>query len=45
MLGQLRELGLSHVHQGVDFIFRALEILDAEGVDRDRFHSRFVADL
>lgn len=45
MLGELRELDFEHVHQGVDFVFGALEVLDAEGVDRDDADSSLVADF
>ncbi len=43
MLCQLGEFDFCHVHQGIDFIFRALEILDAESVDGHHFDAGFVA--
>jgi hypothetical protein len=45
VLGELSELDLRHVHQGVDFIFGAFEVLDAEGIDGNMRYPRFVAYL
>lgn len=45
MRGHLRKLDLCHVHESVDFEFGSLEVLDAEGVDRDNLDSRLVADF
>ena len=45
VLGELCELDFEHVHQGVDFVFGALEVLDTEGVDRHDADSGFVADF
>lgn len=39
MLGQLRQLDLGHVHQGIDFVLGSFEILDAKGKDGDHFDS------
>jgi hypothetical protein len=33
MLDELFQFDLGHVHERIDFVFRSLEILDAEGVD------------
>lgn len=43
MLSQLRQLRLRHVHQCVDFVFRALEVLDAEGIDGNTLYANLVA--
>lgn len=43
VLGDLSELDLCHVHESVDFVFGALEVLNAKGVDCDNFDTRFVA--
>ena len=45
VLGELGELDLGHVHESVDFVFGAFEILDTEGVDGDDFAAGFVADF
>ena len=43
VLRELRELDFGHVHERVDFVFRPLEVLNAEGVDGHYFHAAFVA--
>lgn len=43
VLDELFEFDLRHVHQGIDFVFRPLEVLDTEGVDRDVSDARLVA--
>ena len=45
VLGELRELDFEHVHQGVDFVFGTLEILDTEGVNCHDANPGFVADF
>jgi hypothetical protein len=35
----LIELDLGHVHESVDFIFGALEVFNAKGVDGDNLDS------
>lgn len=45
MLDELFEFDLGHVHECIDFVFGALEILDAEGVDGNMRHPRLVAYL
>lgn len=45
MLGELGELDFEHVHQGIDFVFGALEVLDTEGVNRYDTDSGFIADF
>jgi hypothetical protein len=45
MLGQLIKLDLGHVHESVDFIFGALEVFNAKGVDGDNLDSGLVAHL
>lgn len=45
MLCDLREFDLEHVHQGIDLIFAPLEILNAEGIDRDDLDTALIAHL
>jgi hypothetical protein len=45
MLSQLLKLDLCHGHEGIDLVLRALEVLDAEGVDGDGLDASLVADL
>ena len=45
MLGDLHQFDLSQVHQRVDFVARAFEVFDAEGVDCYDLDAGFVADL
>ena len=45
VLGQLQQFELCHSHQSVDFVFRALEVLDTECVDGHDFDTCFVADF
>ncbi len=43
MLDELFQFDLGHVHERVNFVFRSLEILDAEGVDCYVGHAGLVA--
>jgi hypothetical protein len=43
MLDQLLQFYFCHGHEGVDFVFRAFKVLDAEGVDCDGVYAGFVA--
>ena len=45
MLGKLQELEFRHGHQGIDFIFGAFEVFNAEGVDGDDLDTGFVTDF
>lgn len=45
MSSHFRQLDFSHIHQCLDLVFRALEIFDAEGVNRNYFDSGLVADF
>ena len=45
MLHELLELDLGHSHQSLDLVFGPVEVLDAEGVDRDDLDSGLVADF
>jgi hypothetical protein len=45
MLSQLLKLHLRHGHEGVDFVFRALKILDAKGIDGHHLDASLVANL
>ena len=45
MLRQLYKFHFCHVHQGVDLIFRALEVLDAERVNSYDFHTSLITDF
>ena len=45
MLRKLQKLDFRHIHQCVDFVFRALEILNGERVDGNDFHAGLVADF
>jgi hypothetical protein len=45
MLRQLLELDLGHGHESIDFVFGALEVLDAEGIDGHYFDTSLVAHL
>ena len=38
MLADLEKLGFGEGHESVDFLRRALEVLDGERVDRDAAH-------
>jgi hypothetical protein len=43
MLYQLRQFDLCHVHERVDLVLGALEVLDTEGVDGDDLDAGLVA--
>lgn len=43
--GELLELHLRHLHEPIDLVLRAVEVLDAEGVDCDRLYTTLVANL
>jgi len=45
MFGQLTQLQFCHSHQGIDLVFRALEVFDAKRIDGHDFDSGLVADL
>ena len=45
MLGELGELDFEHVHQGIDFVFGALEVFNTEGINRYDADSSFVTDF
>lgn len=45
MLSQLLQLDLSHGHERIDFMLRALEVLDAERIDGHHLDAGLVADL
>jgi hypothetical protein len=45
MLSQLNELDACHIHERIDFIFRSLEILNAERVYCHDFDAGFVANF
>ena len=45
MLSQLQELDFCHVHEGVDLVFRAFEVFNAERVYGNDFDPRLVADF
>jgi hypothetical protein len=45
MLSQLLKFDLRHGHEGVDFVLRALEILNAKGIDGHHLDASLVANL
>lgn len=45
MLDNLANLGLGHLHQGIDLVLGSLEVLNAKGICRDDAHARPVADF
>ena len=45
VLGELRELDFEHVHQGIDFVFGALEVLDTEGINCHNANPSFITDF
>lgn len=45
MLSQLQELDLRHIHEGVDLVFRAFEVFNAERVYGNDFDPGLVADF
>lgn len=45
VLYKLLKLDFCHFHQAIHFVFRSLEVLDAEGVDRDMRDACLVAYL
>jgi hypothetical protein len=45
VLRQLLELDFSQLHQALDLVFGTIEVLNAEGVDRDDLDTALVADF
>jgi hypothetical protein len=45
MLSQLLKFHLRHGHEGVNFVLRALEVLDAKGIDGHHLDTGLVANL